>query len=182
MGKLIVLRHGETTWNARNVVLGRTDIPLSENGLLQAAEAAKELRDEKIDSVFVSPLIRARQTAEKILDGRDPAEAPVPLIVEERLIEQNFGEYEEIRRDDPRYQEAKRMYFTRLPGGESFMDLAGRVYPFIREIQKNYADKTVMLVTHGGIGRVICNYFRDMSNEEFVRFHMKNCGYEIFEI
>ncbi len=181
MGKLIVLRHGENVWNARNVVVGRTDIPLNEKGFLQAEEAAEKLREIRIDRVFVSPLTRTRQTAEVILSGRDPGEGEIPVIIEERLIEQNFGEYEEIARDDPRYQAAKRKYFCRLPGGESFMDLAGRLYPFLEEIKKNYAGETVLLVTHGGTGRVICNYFRDMDNEEFVRFHMENCGYEIFD-
>ena len=60
---IYVVRHGETEWNAINKVLGRTDIPLNVNGMNQAQELARSMKDLKIDTFLCSPLLRTRQTA-----------------------------------------------------------------------------------------------------------------------
>ena len=70
--KLYVTRHGETAWNRENIVCGVTDIPLNETGMEQAKATAQKLRDTPLDRVIVSPLLRARQTAALISQGRDP--------------------------------------------------------------------------------------------------------------
>ena len=79
------------------------------------------------------------------------------------------------------YQSEKRKCFKRYPGGESFLDVAARVYPFVKSLLADPAlqDKTVFIVSHGGICRVISSLFRDMENEEFVSFAMPNCGYRL---
>ena len=163
---LYVVRHVETEWNAINKVLGRTDIPLNDKGLKQAHEIAESLKDVKIDIFLCSPLCRARQTADVISD-----ETGIPYRIDERLIEQDFGCFEGVDRFDGGYQAAKRESFARYPGGESFFDLAARVYPLIRELGESNA----LLVTHGGICRIIRSYFEDMGNEEFVQFSQGNC-------
>ena len=61
--KLYTVRHGETEWNIVNRICGRTDIPLTENGVEQAKETAENLKGTHIDLVLVSPMLRARQTA-----------------------------------------------------------------------------------------------------------------------
>ena len=91
-------------------------------------------------------------------------------------IEQDFGRFEGINRFDEEYQKAKREYFARYPGGESFFDLAARVFPLIKELDGANA----LLVTHGGICRVIRNYFEDMGNEEFVQFSQENCEVRMY--
>ena len=63
---IYVVRHGETEWNAINKVLGRTDIPLNANGMNQARELARSMKDLKIDVFLCSPLLRTRQTADII--------------------------------------------------------------------------------------------------------------------
>lgn len=170
--KLLLTRHGETDWNKENRVLGRTDIPLNEAGRNQAMRLRERLRGVSIDAVYVSPLSRTMETARIALEGR--GSAPVP---EERLIEMNFGDFEKADRKDPVYNAAKRCYFRRLPGGgESVMDLAARVYPFLEEITTRHKGQTVLLVTHGGICRVIRTWFEGMDNEPFSSFFMENCG------
>ena len=163
---IYVVRHGETEWNAIDKVLGRTDIPLNDNGLKQAHEIAHSLKDVKIDVFLCSPLCRARQTADAISN-----ETGLQYKIDDRLIEQDFGRFEGVDRSDAEYQKAKREYFVRYPGGESYFDLAARVFPLIKEL----SGANALLVTHGGICRIIRNYYEDMDNEEFVLFSQGNC-------
>ena len=168
---IYVVRHGETEWNAVNKVLGRTDIPLNSRGIEQAHELARSLRDVQIDVFLCSPLCRAIQTADAI-----SKETGISYKVDDRLIEQDFGIFEGIDRFDRKYQEAKREYFVRYPGGESYFDMAARVFSLIQEL----SGKNALLVTHGGICRIIRSYFEDMGNEEFVQFSQGNCEIRIY--
>ena len=163
---IYVVRHGETEWNAINKVLGRTDIPLNANGMNQARELARSMKDLKIDVFLCSPLLRTRQTADIIT-----SEIGVQYKIDNRLIEQEFGEFEGVDRSDPKYQKAKREFFVRYPGGESYFDMAARVFRLLKEL----AGTNALLVTHGGICRIIRSYFEDMGNEESVQFCQGNC-------
>ena len=60
--------------------------------------------------------------------------------------------------------------------------MAYRIYSFLFEIRDQYPDKKVLVVSHGGVCRIICNYFHDMGNEEFVSHAFPNCGLEEFEL
>lgn len=168
---IYVVRHGETKWNAVNKVLGRTDMPLNDKGIKQANEIARSLKDKKIDVFLCSPLCRARQTADAI-----SKELGIRYEIDDRLIEQDFGSFEGINRFDAEYQKAKREYFVRYPGGESYFDMAARVFPLIKELSGAHA----LLVTHGGICRIIRSYFEDMGNEEFVQFSQGNCEVRMY--
>lgn len=92
MSKLYFVRHGETVWNMENKICGATDSPLTERGREQARETGRLLRSKiddgeiAIDEILTSPLSRARDTAEEIAKMMG-----VPMRVEERLMEQNFG-------------------------------------------------------------------------------------------
>ena len=163
---IYVVRHGETEWNAINKVLGRTDIPLNDKGKSQAAELARSMKDLDFDVFLCSPLCRARQTADAI-----SSETGIRYSIDDRLIEQNFGKFEGTDRFNKEYQDAKREYFVRYPDGESYFDMAARVFPLIKELE----GKNALLVTHGGICRIIRSYFEDMGNEEFVQFAQGNC-------
>lgn len=174
--KLIVARHGETLWNVQNKVLGRTDIPLNDVGIKQAEELAEDLNQFGIQVVYASPLERAAKTG-KIVAERNGAN----FVVLEELIEQNFGVFEGIDRTDEKYQQAKRKYAMRYPEGESYFDVVARVYPLLFEIRKKNIDGTV-IITHGGICRIINSFFEAQSNEEFASFTMPNCGYKVYEL
>lgn len=103
-------------------------------------------------------------------------------IEDQRLLEVEFGDLEAAPRDYAPYQAAKREHFKRYPGGESYFDMAYRIYDFLFMLKREYADKKVLVVSHGGVCRIICNYFRDMENEEFVQHAFPNCGLEEFEL
>lgn len=179
--KLYVIRHGETDRNKVNRVLGRSDLPLNTTGKYQADLAGIKLAKTHFDAIFSSPMLRVNQTAQAILKYQH---LPAPVIYDDRLIEMNFGIYEGRLRTDPEFQKAKRNFFRPLPGGESYMDVATRVYSFLDDLARKegqYAWENVLIVTHGGIVRMIENYFHGMDNEEFATFFTKNCEVRTYE-
>ena len=68
---LYIIRHGKTDWNLKHKLQGRTDIPLNDEGRAMALEAGERYKDVHFDVCYCSPLIRARETAELLLKGRD---------------------------------------------------------------------------------------------------------------
>ena len=175
--KLYVARHGQTQWNAENKVCGRTDLPLTGVGIAQAQALAEKAADLGIDLILTSPLDRAHTMA-RIIAERCGAE----VQIEERLIEQNFGVFEGVDRQDPGFLANKRQFAVRYPEGESMMDMAGRIYPLLEEIRERYPEKTVLLACHGGVCRVIRTFFVPMTNEEYFAYSPENCSVECYEL
>jgi broad specificity phosphatase PhoE len=147
--KLALLRHGPTGWNALGRIQGHIDIPLSEEGLRQMKGLLPPPSFEHARA-FVSPLRRARQTAEA-LGLRDP-------IWDPRLMEQNWGRWEGLRRaeiltrdGEDAFARAGRALDFRPPGGESTAELHARVAAFLEEIAKSQSD--AIAVTHLGVLR-----------------------------
>ena len=175
--KLYVARHGETEWNALNKICGRTDIPLTERGLEQAKLLAANMADKQLDVIIASPMIRAQQTAAAVSEAID-----VPVLTDERLIEQNFGDFEGLDRGTPEYLANKRQFAYRYPGGESQMDVAYRVYGLIEELKGKYPDKNVLLVCHGGVCRSVRTYFVDMTNDEYFLYSEENAAAKVYEL
>ena len=83
------MRHGETDWNKKKLVQGRKDIPLNEYGRHLARETSYGMRQYQIDLAYTSPLRRAKETAEILLEGRN-----IPLYEDQRIQEISFGSYE----------------------------------------------------------------------------------------
>ena len=175
--KLYVARHGQTQWNLENKILGRTDLPLNDLGRLQAQALAEKAEGLELDLIISSPLLRARETAQAVSDRLG-----IPVTVEQRLIEQNFGVFEGQHHKVPEYLENKRQFACRYPGGESAMDVAHRVYGFLEELKVRYPEKTVLLVCHRCICRIIRTYFEDMTNEEFLRYAEENGAVRCYEL
>lgn len=174
--KLYVARHGEIGLNAEDRVCGISNGELTERGKRQAERLAEELSGVVFDAVFSSPQKRALQTAQPAA-----AQCGLPVLQEPRLAEQNYGIYEGVPRNDEGFQNNKRQFAFRYPDGESMMQVAARVYPFLDELKAKYPSGTVLLVTHGGVFRVLNSYFEDMTNEEFFRFGAKNCEWKLYE-
>lgn len=174
--KLLLTRHGETNFNRENRVLGRTDEPLNDRGQAQAADLVAALHGVPLQAVYASPLVRASAIGRMVAEDHG-----LPCVTDPRLIEMDFGRCEGKKRDDPAYQAEKRKLLSRYPGGESFFQVAARVYPFLDELQQRHPADTVLVVTHNGICRMIASYFADLSEEDFLSFAMKNCEVREFE-
>ena len=142
--KIVVIRHGTTDWNDKNLAQGSTDNPLNERGMEQARITGKRLRGMGITKIYSSPLIRARQTSQIIAQE---LEQEVPIINEPALREQDFGIFEGVLRSDKQYQAEKHKYFKRFKNGESFLDVAARVYPFLDDLIEKSEDEDVILLS-----------------------------------
>ena len=175
--KFYVTRHGQTAWNRENKVCGVTDLPLDETGMEQARQTGVKLQGVPLQRVICSPLLRARQTAQLICQGRG-----LPVAIDPRIREQDYGIYEGGSRLDPGFLEHKKCFATRYPGGESHLFTARRVYEFLEDTAARCPGENVLVVCHGGICRIIESYFHDMSNEEFFQFSMGNCEVREYEL
>lgn len=184
--KMYIIRHGQTPWNARKCLQGRSDVDLNENGIYLAELTGKALRDVTIDMAFTSPLIRAKHTAQCILAGRE-----VPIIEDERLIEISFGIYEgccyaEENRQVPQqwienFFHAPQDYVA-APGGESLDDVEKRTQNFMEDIcsRKELQDKTILVSTHGCALRGLLNSIRESNREDYWHGGVsKNCAVSI---
>jgi len=176
MDHFYFVRHGQTVWNVENKICGATDIELTEHGHLQAVETGEKILEMGIhaDMILTSPLVRASETARHISEITG-----IPVKVEPRLIEQNFGKYESTPRNGAEFQEAKKLMASRYGNGESMLHLAQRIYNLLDEIMAG--DQEYILVAHNGIARIVESYFRDMTNEEFSAFGIKNCEVKRYE-
>ncbi len=173
---IYITRHGQSQWNLEGKVQGVTDTPLTQKGIEQAYELAKKIKNEKlkIDEVLYSPLSRAADTAKIIAQENN-----LPNCLEPRLIEQNFGQYEghEWSKHPGQFHEAKKQFADNYNGGESMLRLAQRIYNLLDQLKErsDKENKTFLLVSHGGIIRMVHSYFFSESNEEFSSTNSENC-------
>lgn len=181
MSKIYVMRHGQTERNKINHVLGRSNVSLNETGQSQANEAGKNLSSIHFDRIIASPMKRTVETAQAVAAHQ---KNPAAIQTDNRLIEQNFGVWENTYRLDPVYQTEKRQYFMPFKNGESILDVAARIYPFLDELISTIdpeKDENILLVTHGGICRIIANYFEPMENDPFITYFHENCQAKAFD-
>lgn len=177
--KIYSARHGQTDYNKADLILGITDIPLNSTGLAQAkdfANAVESLGD--VDIIIASPMIRAMTTAK--MAGE---KCGLEIIADERIREWNYGGFEQKSRYTEGFAENKKEFAVKMrDGGESLLQLSHRVYSFLDEIIEKYHDKNVLVVSHGGVCRVIETYFHDITVEEYSNWFMGNCEIIKYEV
>ena len=151
--QLLLIRHGETAWNAEHRIQGQLDIPLSPLGVLQSARLAESLANEPIDAVYSSGQSRAWLTAAPLA-----ARLGLEVIAEPRLRERSFGIFEGLTLDEiaERYPPEFKKWRERNPawrpdGGESGQQLIDRVLSAVSDIGMKHPNQTVVLVSHGGV-------------------------------
>ena len=178
MGYFYFARHGQTVWNVENKICGATDIALTEKGQEQALELGRKIQEEgiRIDEILCSPLMRAADTARRVSEMTG-----IPVRVEQRLKEQNFGKYEGTPRDGEEFRKAKTCFATDYDGGESMIRFCQRIYNLLDEIRNDPEEKVYLLVAHNGVARAVQSYFTDMTNEEFAKFGIRNCELRKYE-
>lgn len=176
---LYIIRHGKTDWNEKHKLQGRTDVPLNEDGRRMAEKAREEYRDVHFDVCFCSPLIRARETAEILLRGRN-----VPVVFDDRLMEMGFGSYEGLENSfDIPDCPINQLFFepgnyVSPPGGaESLDSLFARTGDFLREkidpLLKEGRD--VLIVGHGAMNSSIVCQVRGLPRSEFWSAGIEQC-------
>lgn len=175
--KLYVTRHGQTQYNIEVRICGKSDVMLTEKGISQAYELADRMAGKKIDLIISSPLIRAKTTAD-IVGERIGAD----VIVDERLAERDYGAIDGTYEGTPGFMDKWVQFGYVYPEGESLLRVVQRVYNFIDDLKEKYSNKTVMVISHGGVCRVINSYFKSLSNEQFFEFNLGNCKLMEYEL
>ena len=152
---IYIVRHGQTEWNVLGKVQGKQDICLNEKGKEQALLTKKDLDNKEIDLIIVSPLKRALETAEIINKDRN-----LPMIIDERIKERDFGEFEGTNFVDFDTKDFWNYYRNEeYKEAESIQEFFKRIYDFLDDIIVKYKDKNVLLVTHGGVSLPVHCYF-----------------------
>ena len=152
---ILLTRHGQTEWNVLKKVQGKANIELNETGQNQALITAQNLLDKEIDLIISSPLKRALQTAEIINKNKN-----IPLIIDERISERDFGEFEGKSTTDFDFNgfwsyKQNQEYET----AENIKAFFDRVYSFLDDIKTKYNGKRILIVSHGGISIPVKCYF-----------------------
>ncbi|WP_431962788.1 histidine phosphatase family protein [Nocardia sp. bgisy134] len=152
---LILLRHGQTEWNASDRMQGQIDTDLTDLGRRQAKEAARELVSRNAIAIVSSDLKRAHDTALALGEH-----TTVPVVRDPRLRETHLGDWEglthlEVDADYPGARVAWRLDATyRPPNGESKLEVGARSLPVVQELfseRQDWPGRTIILVAHGGL-------------------------------
>jgi len=153
MTELILIRHGETDWNAQRRIQGHLDIALNHAGLAQAEAIGERFLEADIDVLLSSDLGRAMQTAAPISLSRE-----LPIQREARLRERNLGvlQGKTVEVAQELAPEAFEVFRSRvedaaLPEGESLTAFTGRVIDVLTALAQRYEGKRIVAVTHGGV-------------------------------
>lgn len=156
--RFIVVRHGESEANAKQVFAGQDDSPLTPTGRRQAAAVADALAREPIARVISSDLSRARDTAEIIARRHGLRVETTPA-----LREWDVGELVGLNREQSssRYGDVARLFGpgSRTPGGESFEEVTSRVIGFFERLTPRVLGTAVCVVAHGMVNRVVAGYY-----------------------
>lgn len=163
-GRLLLVRHAQTSWNRDDRRLGRADIPLDSEGEAQAQRLCRQLEHEFIDIIFSSPLVRARDTAAPIARHRGLA-----VQLDDDLIEFDYGSFSGLARGAVKLKLSRDYLYTPVPGGESLADawtrasrFAGRVTPAVA------AGARFLVVGHQRINRLLVAAFEGRTLETAV--------------
>ncbi len=176
MADLILIRHGQSIWNAANRFTGWTDVDLSEKGVLEAEQAGRDLSERRIDVVHTSDLIRSQRTADIIMELNEFSDG-AETRRDWRLNERNYGSLQGLNKAETaekhgaeQVQIWRRSYDVAPPDGESLEMTARRTIPyFIEEILPDLeAGKNVLVSAHGNSLRSIVMHIEGISAEEIV--------------
>ncbi len=178
MAFLLLVRHTRTHWNIEGRWHGLTDIPLSQQGRLEARQTARALQGLKIDSVYVSNLQRTQQTYDEICNELGLA---CPVFPHPALNERDYGIYAgknkwEVQKEvgEEVFKKLRRGWDFPVPKGESIKDVFERVVPFYEEsiLSDLKSGKNVLVVSSGNTLRALIKYLDQMSDEEIQEFEL----------
>lgn len=175
---LVLVRHGQSEWNLKNLFTGWRDVDLTEQGVSEAIAAGKALkaRGLRFDIAFTSALKRAQRTLALMLAelGQEPLETLRNLALNER----DYGDLSGLNKDDARKKwgeeqvhKWRRSYDIAPPGGESLKDTGARVWPYYLHVIQPHVlrGETVLVAAHGNSLRALIMALDGMTPEEIVK-------------
>jgi len=181
LAKLILIRHGQSVWNAENRFTGWTDVDLSDRGVKEAEEAGHELRNQVIGIVHTSDLIRAKRTAEIVIQANVSSKDTVTKS-DWRLNERNYGALQGLNKAETAEKHGaeqvriwRRSFDVAPPEGESLEMTAKRTIPYFEEeiLPDLESGVNVMVSAHGNSLRSIVMHIEGISQEDIVSFEIQ---------
>ena len=181
MVTLVLIRHGQSLWNAENKFTGWTDIGLSEKGIEEAENAGKILEDVAFDVVHTSALIRAQKTAEIIIENNKKSKG-IPVHKDKRLNERHYGSLQGLNKKETAEKYGaeqvhiwRRSFDVPPPDGESLKMNAERTLPYFKEniIGDLKNGKNVLVAAHGNSLRSIVMFIENISKEDVVKLEIQ---------
>jgi len=178
---LVLVRHGQSTWNQKNLFTGWKDPELTELGKEEAFKAGQQIKKQniKFNLLFTSALKRAQDTASIILEVIE--ESNINIFKNEALNERDYGDLTGLNKDMARHEFGeeqvqiwRRSYSDGPPNGESLEDTYNRVIPYFENeimpaLQKN---KNVIISAHGNSLRALVKFIEEISKEEIVKLEI----------
>ncbi len=180
-GTLVLVRHGQSEWNLKNLFTGWRDPGLTEQGHAEAKSAGEKLkaRGLKFDIAFTSALSRAQTTCQHILDVL--GQSDLKTVRDAALNERDYGDLNGLNKDDARAKWGeeqvhiwRRSYDTPPPGGESLKDTGARVWPYyLHDMQKHVlSGGTVLVAAHGNSLRALIMALEGISGPDIVKLEL----------
>jgi len=178
---LVLVRHGQSEWNKKNLFTGWKDPELTNQGIEEAIKAGKNLKTKnmKFDIMFTSDLLRAQETGRLILENM--GQSDIPVIKNQCLNERNYGDLAGLNKDDAREKWGeeqvhvwRRSFDVPPPGGESLKDTAERVLPYFHsEIFPKVEDGLdVLIAAHGNSLRALVMELEEINSDEIVKLEI----------
>lgn len=178
---LVLVRHGQSEWNKKNLFTGWKDPELTELGIEEAIQAGNQLKqsDIKFDVMFTSDLFRAQETGRLILEQM--YQTDIATIKDQSLNERNYGELAGLNKDDARKKWGeeqvhiwRRSFDVPPPGGESLKNTAERVLPYFESkiLPEVIKGKNVLIAAHGNSLRALVMKLEDISPDEIVKLEI----------
>ncbi len=175
---LVLVRHGQSDWNLKNLFTGWRDVDLTEKGVAEAREAGRKLKSQgiKFDAAFTSSLKRAQRTLDLMLT--ELGESAIPVFKNQALNERDYGDLVGLNKDDARKKWGeeqvhiwRRSYDVAPPGGESLRDTAARVLPYyIQEIlPRVLRGERVLVSAHGNSLRALVMVLEKLDKESILK-------------
>ena len=179
--KLVLVRHGQSEWNAKNLFTGWKDPKLTDLGIQEAIKAGDllETKNLKFDLMFTSDLFRAQETGRLILKQMNQTD--IQVIEDPSLNERNYGDLAGLNKDEAREKWGeeqvhiwRRSFDVPPPGGESLKNTAERVLPYFkREIMPKVKEGlNILVAAHGNSLRALVMELEKISSEEIVKLEI----------
>jgi 2,3-bisphosphoglycerate-dependent phosphoglycerate mutase len=186
--KLVIVRHGQSVWNAENRFTGWVNVDLAPKGIAEAREAGEKLKGFKFDKGYTSALMRAQRTLKNILEVT--GQTDLDVTENEALNERMYGELQGMDKDEARAQFGaeqihiwRRSFDTPPPGGESLKGTADRVLPYYKAViePELKAGKSIIIAAHGNSLRALIMYLEKLSPKEILETEVPTGKPKLYE-
>jgi 2,3-bisphosphoglycerate-dependent phosphoglycerate mutase len=175
---LVLVRHGQSEWNLKNLFTGWRDVDLTDKGVAEAQAAGRQLKalGLRFDVAYASALVRAQRTMDLMLE--ELGQRSLPVIRDQALNERDYGDLSGLNKDDARKRWGeeqvhiwRRSYDVAPPRGESLKDTAARVLPYyIQDIlPRVLRGERVLVSAHGNSLRALVMVLDHLSPQEIVK-------------